>query len=552
MFSKESLIFLLSSLISLTLIYYKTSTRSLQQIMITLLVIILLLFNRSISSKIRPFLFGMDRLVILLLIATIVQLIVISTGGFLSPFLILLHFFIIGTSFLLNIRTSASFLVFSLVVLAANVWLNQNLFLLFKDDPFSIVLYFVSFIVIIPLAQLLSKNYYIKDVLSKILSENLYLGQQREESIVQNLNELVLVADKDAKILSINQAVEQTVKMSAGQILGSSLFDLLPIKYKGKDKPSAENLSVEQLLADKTTRIIDDFSLNRPGMAPVPVRIQIHPVVDLKNEVSQFVFVVKDRRLEHIYPDVHQDLSLAHKKHQAIFEEFIKTIDRTGLGNLKVKAELLRKIEEDLLIAQEIEDHPIKENISFPDVAELCRNSLALKKEFADSLNVATQFSLPVEESAEKSLLSLKDQRVSAQVLRISDFSVPVDPRWLQIILEKLLDLAILLASGQKTASVRILLSRRDVKTINVEIVSSYPAAASNLEGKLLSQYFGSLEKETNLGLGSGLEGLIAQSVADQLKLPLLVKSGQSPPCLSFILELSKNRIKNLPVRSSA
>lgn len=542
MFSRESFIFLLSSLISLTLIYYKTPTRVLQQIIITLLIAVLLLFNRFISSKVRPLLVGWGRLVILFLIATIIQLVVISTGGFLSPFLILLHLFIIGTSFLLNVRTSASFLVFSLVVLVANVWLNHNLFLLFKDDPFSIALYFVSFIVIIPLAQLLSKNYYIKDVLSKILSENLYLGQQREESIVQNLNELVLVTDKNLKILSVNQAVEQIVKMSVGQILGSSLFDILPIRYKGKDKPSPQNLSIEQILTDKATHIIDDFSLHRPGMVPNPIRIQIHPVVDLKKEVSQLVFVLKERRLEHIYSDIHKDLDLAHKKHQAIFEEFIKTINQTKLNNLKVKAELLIKIEEDLLIAQEIEDHSVKENISFPDVAELCRNALALKKEFADSLNVITQFSLPAEESAEKSLLTLKDQQVPMEALRVSDFSVPIDPRWLQIILEKLLDLAILLASGQKPASVQILLSRKDIKTINVEIVSSYPAVPDKLQGELLSQYFGSLEKETNLHLGSGLEGFIAQTIAEQLKLPLLVRSLRYPTRLAFILELSKDR----------
>lgn len=542
MFSRESLIFLLSSLISLTLIYYKIPTRVLQQIIITLLIAILLFFNRFISSKIRTLLVGWGRLVLLFLIATIVQLVVISTGGFLSPFLILLHLFIIGTSFLLNVRASASFLVFSLVVLVANIWLNHNLFLLFKDDPFSITLYFVSFIVIIPLAQLLSKNYYIKDVLSKILSENLYLGQQREESIVQNLNELVLVTDKNLKILSINQAVEQTVKMLATQILGSSLFDILPIRYKGKDKPSPQNLSIEQILADKTTRIIDDFSLNRSGMESMPIRIQIHPVVDLKNEVSQLVFVLKDRRPEHIYSEIHRDLDQAHKKHQAIFDEFIKTIEQSKLNNLKLKAELLRKIEEDLLIAQEIENHPIKENISFPDVAELCRNALALKKEFADSLSVATQFSLPVEESAEKSLLTLKDQQVSTQALRVSDFSVPIDPRWLQVILEKLLDLAILLASGQKSATVRILLSRKDVKTINVEVSSSYPAVPNKLQGEFLSQYFGSLEKETNLRLGSGLERFIAQTTADQLKLPLLIRSLQNPARLSFILELSKDR----------
>src|SRR3990170_5980708 len=198
----ESIIFFLSSLVSLSLLYYKVSTKNLQQIIVVLLLMIILLLNRVIFSKTKPVLAKWSRPLILLLIATIIQLIVISTGGFLSPFLILLHLFVLGSSFLLNLPASTSFLILSLIVLTVNIYLNQNLLALFKEDPFSIALYFVSFIVIIPLAQLLNRNYYIKDALSKILSENLHLGQQREESLLKSLNELILVTDKNLKLLS--------------------------------------------------------------------------------------------------------------------------------------------------------------------------------------------------------------------------------------------------------------------------------------------------------------------------------------------------------------
>lgn len=541
MFSSESIVFFLSSLISLSLIYLKVSTKILQQIIVVLLVLILILLNRFIFSKTRSVSTRWSRPAILLLVATVVQLVVVSTGGFFSPFLILLHLFFLGTSFLLNLSASVSFLALSLIVLTANVWLNQDLFVLFKEDPFSVVLYFVSFIVIIPLAQLLNRNYYIKDVLSRILSENLHLGQQREESILKGLNELVLVTDKDLKLLSVNQAVEEATNLSTSQILGRPLFDILPIKYKDGSKAMVQTLAIPQILVDKATRFIDDFYLNKPGAIPAPVTIQVRPIVDLKNEISQLVFVLKERRLEDIYSAMHEDLDSARKKHQAVFEEFQKILSQTKADNLKFRAEILRKIEEDLLIAQEIEDHHIKENISFPDVAEVCRKALAQKRGFANSLNVNTQFNLPPQETAEMALLSLKDQNVGAGSLGVSEFAVPIDPKWLQIILEKLLDITILLASGQKGGQVEILLSRKDSRNINVEVSTSYPEIPKRLQEEFLSEYFGELQAKTNLRLGSGLEGFIAQTIANQLKIPLTVESQQNPPRLIFRLVLSKD-----------
>ncbi len=541
MFYLESVIFLLSSLLSLVLIYNRVPTKILQQIVIVLLVIILIFLKQFIFSKTQPTLKRWVRLTVLFLAASFVQLVVISSGGFLSPFLILLHLFTLGTSFLLNLSTSASFLVLSLIILSVNVWLNQSLLALFKEDPFSPALYFISFIVIIPLIQILNRNYHIKDALSRILSENLRLGQQREKSIIQGLNELVLVTDENLKILSINQAVEKIAKLSAAQIIGSSLLSVFPIKYKDGSRIDAQILSIPQMIKDKTARIISDFYLDQAG-ASMPITIQARPIVNLKGEVNQFVFVIKEGDLKEVDSKTHKDLDLAHKKLQVVFEEFEKTLSQAGPDNLKLKAELLKKIEEDLLIAQEIEDHPIQgENHQFPDVAEICKRSLEGKREFAKSLNVPIQFVLPAEEINETALLSLKDQNTNEALLQgASDFGVPVDPKWLQILLEKLIDIAILLSSGQKQSQVEVSVSRQENKAVNIDVVAYHLVIPNNLQADLLIQYFGQLGTKTNLRLGSGLEGFIAQNVADQLKVQLTAKSQQYPVRLVFNLKLAK------------
>lgn len=541
MFSFESLIFLLSSLFSFVLIYYKIPTKTLQQIIIFLLIVLLIFLKQFIFSKTSFRLSKWPRLAVLFLAALFVQLVVISTGGLLSPFLILLHLFTLGTSFLLNLPASVIFLVFSLMILSANVWFNQNLLTLFKEDPFSPALYLLSFIVIIPLIQMLNRSYYIKDALSRILSENLHLGQQREKSILQGLTELVLVTDENLKILSINQAVEKIATLSTAQIIGHFLPDILPIKYKDGSQASLRTLSIPQMLEDRTARIINDFSLDQSG-ALTPITIQARPIADLKGKINQFVFVLKEGRLNEISSRLHKHLDSAHAKHQVAFEEFEKTLSGYGDKNLKLKAELLRKIEEDLWIAQEIEDHPILESNEFPDVAEVCKKALESKKEFADSLGVPVQFVLPPGEVAENALLSLKEQNAQGSAAQeVSGFGVPVDPRWLQIILEKLLDIAILLSSGQKERKVEILVYKQENKVIYVDIAAHRLVVPKQLQPELLTEYFGQLGIKTNLRLGSGLEGFIAQTVAKQLKIPLTIKTQQYPDRLIFRLELSKD-----------
>src|SRR3989344_2698991 len=542
MFSFESIIFLLSSAFSLALIYYKASTTNLQQIIIILLVILILSY-RFIFSKSKPALASWFRPILLLLTAAMVQLIVISTGGFFSPFLIMLHLFTLGTSFLLNLPASISFLGLSLIVLTVNIWLNQTLLALSQEDPFSIVLYFISFIVIIPLAQIINHSYHIKDALSKILSENLYLGQRREESIIKGLNELILVTDKNLKILSINQAVEEVINLTSDEILGHSLLEILPIKFKDGSQATMQNLSISQILQDKTTRIISDFYLDRPGKVPTQITIQVRPIADFTGKINQFVFVLKERQLEGMYSAIHKDLDLAYRREQLVFGELKKALAQTRANSLQLRAEILRKIAEDLLIAQEIEDHPIIENISLSDVAEVCHKALQDSQGFAKSLNWTAEFKLALEETAEVSLLSLKGQKVPEAALSgVSDFGVLIDPKWLEVILEKLLEIAILLASEQKEGRVEILPLRQGDRNINVTVISFHANVPEKVKEDLLTEYFGNLATTTNLRLGSGLEGFIAQTIAKELKVPLSVKVEQRPPSLTFLLELSKDR----------
>ncbi len=543
MFSKEAVVFFLSSVLTLTLIYYRVPIKTLQQIIALFLVGMLIILNRFIVKRANSTIATLSHVVLLFLAAVIVQLIVLSSGGFFSPFLILLHLFTLGSSFLLNLQASVSFLVFALMALIASVWFNPEFLTLFKSDPFSVALYVISFIVIIPLVQLLNRTYNVKDTLYKILSENLQIGKLREKSILQGLSELILITDGDLKILSVNQAVEILVKLSSEQISGKSLLETISLKYKDGTKGSKDNLSINQVIKDHAARIIKDFFLAGED-GSTPVTIQVRPIVDLQGKVSQFVFVIKEGSIPSEYSLMHGDLDQAQKKSQMVFEDFKNRLSQAKIPlNLRIEAEFLRKMEEDLFIARELEDHIIKENIKLFDIAEICQQTVLKLSDLAKYLNVSLEFILPSEELSEKALLNLKQKQVSDATLSISDFSVLIDPKWFFILIEKLLEIAILLSFGERERKVQVSLSKEN-NVINVNVGLSYPVLAEQARAQLLVKYYDQMGIKTNLRLGSGLEGFIAQRISTDLNIELEVKSEYYPSRLTFNLKLSKNRAK--------
>lgn len=523
----ESVLFLLSSFLTLALIYLKVSSTFFEQLIAASLVLILIL-TRVFLSKITTFGKNLIRLSLVFLSALLIQLLVLSSGGFRSPFLILLHLFTLGISFLLNLSGAISFLIFSLILLILNIFLDPRLLEFFKEDVFTVMLYIISFLVIIPLAQLLIRTYHLKEALSNVLSQYLKLGQQREKSLLKGLTELVVVTDANLKILSVSEAVEKSLNLSAAELLGNSLFIALPLKDKAGNSINSQMLTIDNILSDRAARIINDCYLEASGKLN-EVEIQIRPILDQAGKVSQLVFVISNTK--DIAASGHADLQEALKRHQRLIAELKKF-----QPNLRI--DILNHIEEDLLTALEMEDHPITGKISLVDVAELCQKISREKEEFAKSLGVSIKFILPTSEAAEAAKLSLNAAKIPSKLLGVSNFSIPTDPRWFQLIIEKLLDVAVLTAVSDKSSEVIL---EPSIEGREVRIVISVGCELKNKERgeDFFDKYYGNLSSRPYFNLGSGLEGYIAKMVAERLNIPLEANYENQQRKLKFVLKLT-------------
>lgn len=502
MFSIEFLIFFSTGLLSLFLNYFRLSITTTNQVIALFLIVLLMFVSRFFTFYLKGNKSSITNLILLFVSSLLIQFLVISTGGFFSPFLILIHLFTLGSSFLLGLASSVSFLIFSLLMLLLHTWIDQTMLVLFMEDPWSVILYIISFIVIIPLVQLLARTYNLKDRISKLLSERIQLGKIREESIMSGLSELVFVTDRNLRIVSANEAVERTQGLPPEKIIGQYLLDVVPLVDEQGHLVSSSSFFIPKVINEKATSIIRNFNMYVKNLQrPVKVNIQLRPVVDLKGDVTQIAFIITDIKKEGSH-ELHSYLEQARVRHKTLTEELKKIL--VSAPAVIQQVEMYGKAEDDLLAALEIEDHPIKKSLALYDIAQLAQQVVSAKRGFATTMGVDMQFALISNRSP-------------------SIFMAFVDIKWLDLLLRKLLDIAILLAYGQAKPWVGFSLREEDRKVI-VEMRTKTPPLLPQEYKQLFTQYYGNLGAKTNLNLGSGLEGFIAKTIATELQIPLSVK----------------------------
>lgn len=534
MFYIESLIFLLSSSLVFTVSYYKIISTTLSQFIALFLLLFIVVFGKTIYARPKLSQNKYFRLLILFLVAVFAQLVVISTGGFYSPFLILVHLFTLGASIVLNSYSAISFLVLSVTLLLLNTFINPQLFSLFREDPGPILLYTVSFAVIIPLAHLLMSNYHLKDRLFEILRAYAQLGEQREESILRSLKELIIVTDKNLKIISVNEAVEEALQLSTPEIISRPLFDIIPLKNKNGSPIDPKSLAINEIITDKASRIINGlYFFSKKSAHLTKTIVQIRPIINSEGQINQIVFIIDEPVKDF---EGHADLEQAYTKHKLLVEDLKRTLFKANSTKLVGEMEFISQTEDDLLTALEIEDHSIKETKTPEDIALISNHAVATRQEFGQAVGVTLKFTLPQEENKEEIMIDLTKSNLPSAALPISTFTVPTNRRWVKTAIEKLLDIAILLTSEKRGSTVTLTPKHINDTTINIVITAPYHELSKKEQEDLFAQYYGALGIKTNLRLGSGLEGFIAKTIISQLNIPLKVESLKNPQCLVFTL----------------
>lgn len=207
---------------------------------------------------------------------------------------------------------------------------------------------------------------------------------------------------------------------------------------------------------------------------------------------------------------------------------------------LNYKIELLKKVNEDILLIQEIYSQPSR--LSYEDAAWIIKNSLESLRMFANSLHVLTHFSIDSEKDAELAYENLKTSNPVITTGMISPYSLFINSRGLSIIAKKLMEIGLFLASskpsGQLSVSIKTVKSPQHKVVLTIECDS--PILTKEDCDNLLVQNYPNIKQPNNLYFASGLEGVIAKTLSQQLGVNIETSFNSFNSRLTFLISIGE------------
>lgn len=545
-FLPEAVAVFLSSFFAIAAVYLKLPVSQLQQIVIVLMLILLFFFNKLLNNRDYR-VSKVYRLSLLFLISLFVQIWVVSTGGLRSPFLILIHLLSLGTAFLVNLGASITFLLFSIGVILASALLSPEARDYLQHDIGTSLLYLTSFIVIIPLSVLVSKYYYVKDALLNVLKKELALKDIQSETVLKGISEIVFVVNKNLQIVYASETAERELTFSRSEMINKPLLDVIFLKDIVGRLVVLKDLPFAQIFEDKTTRITKGLLLFVKNRAvPRKVSLQIRPIINLEGKVDQLTVVISGNKETLQNTEVkHRGIEEALLKNQALFEGLKDELTSRKMDSLKFQLDAARHSTQDIISLMELENHGIRTNLKLIDVAQVSKKSLEEESDFAKALKVELGFAFADFGVSDITPLVPKGFNITPDQLTAPFFTIPIDVKWTDLLIKKLLEVSILLSSGAGSKTVKLLLNKGDKSSLRIDIISSHHMLdAADLQ-TIFQPNYGSLVSKTNLYLGSGLEGYLAKSITEVLRVPLTVEQRKESSQIIFSLNFSKMPFKD-------
>jgi len=520
-----------SSIIVLVLASFTVSIRTTSQIIAILLLLILVavtLFYSVLSNAKVKYL-------LLFLTTLVVQLLVSATGGWYSPFLILIHLLGLGISFVFSLSASIIFLAFSFFLLIGNMLLDPSVRSALQKDPVTVILYSITFLSIIPLSRLLAHTYKVKDAILAMLAKQIEV----EESILSELSELVILTDKDTNILAVNDAVEQMLHKSRAELLGRPLFSVFLLKNIDGVLLSKEAIGLNILLSDNKAKNISGISLIAASpLSAERFKLRIKPIPGLNGVAPQISFIIATT-VQPTTDASYEGEAIA--RHDAMIEALKKKLKDSGSSELHSFV-LITKAEKDIRALHTLGHHTIDEKKVLVDLAAVCRNLAASEEEFAKGFHVPIKFSLSNFDKHDITPLISPLFSIAPEQLTGPFFTASLQVKNLSIAILKLIEVAVMLASSEENPRAALSVERQGEKALIVTITANAPQIALQKQEDMFIMYYGELASKTNLSLGSGLEGYLAKRIIDTFNVPMKIDKGATQNSITFQLKINREK----------
>lgn len=326
-----------------------------------------------------------------------------------------------------------------------------------------------------------------------------------QTSILESVTEMLFITDVNLKILSVNEVAERKLHTSSEDLINKDLFQIINLRSLNNKPLDIQSLSIDRAISENSTRIISNLYLYLPD-TPLPSKVSMHikPVLNSKNMLQNISFIIVPNYSGEI--PSHKILKEANNRLNELTSLLKKALTNTP-SDVRIDAALTGKIQKDLVLTGEIEDHPLKVTRTIVNIADISKDMVGENQSLARLLNVDLEFGTQLS----------YDQKNSE-----STFTTTMDGNLLKILIEKLILLAIFLVAAENEAKITLSILKSDNF---IEIVIKFPFYFTDSHQKedLFVPYYGNLSSLGKLKSGSGLEGFIAKSLSIHLNIQLKI-----------------------------
>lgn len=528
----KSLLAISLATILVAIIVFSTLPETVKQQLIGFCILYILLSIRILPQRI-PFIRKHATLLLLFFSTFLVQLLVLVTGGLTSPFFMLLHFYTLGISFLLNFPLAFIFLGLSTLLLIADGYAHNTIFASFYSQPESVIFIFISLFIVLPVADLLSRHYKLKDRITAALKETIRM----QSSVLDEIKELVFITDQNFTILSINEKVEKDLSISASEILGKSFFDVVLLKDTTGKLAKADSVMVHEVFLSKKQSKVSGLKLFTTSGTSREVSLTLKPVVSLNGQIFQLFMVISDASVmegDRAQLPFIEEIRL---RLLARIEHLQQVTYEKGMTEMYTEVSSIAETQHDINTVRLLDDPGVHIANSKVDLARLAKETVARKKAYFTVLGIGLGYELLNFGIDDVKPLVPMNFHINLEEFTGPFFTVNCQVSLTNTLIAKLLEVAALLASNQARPQVQVSVERVGTREILIVVTTHTQKISQDELNDIFISNYKKLAEKLNFRFGTGLEGYIVKRIVSTLDLPFryqLSDSGELEFIVSF------------------
>lgn len=527
--------FLILGVGSLLILSSGLSLTSVMQILVFLMIVIMILSKLAQGELAKKFK-GQAFIVGILPVILFLYILIFSTGGLASPFLILTHFLAIGASFVVSPKIAVSYIIATVFLFVGNLATDQSAKTFVQTNLFPTILYFIAYISLIPFAYILAKQYKFKEEWAQILEKQIATSKTQEEILLKNITSAVFLLNPNFAVVFLNQSATR-ISGFGKEAVDQDFFKLFAFKDKDGRALASYSLPLSQTLSSKVPTSIENIQMQVKDKKYLRINMKILPAIASEGTLG-LILIVEDlaKEKEQTYKKestASQALTrfLTFLADQKRLITQVKNQETLDFEKLISQNQELEHLAQDFIYALRLESGNIGYLATIVDIGELLQEIIYELQPQAQQRNIIL-VAKPLTETVQPtqphfSLRIPLAKRMFPIISVIGNFS------WIKDSLKRIFEILFILSKrGDK---VEIAVDRREGLG-QIQITTSIRNISPELAPDLFEKFYGKLQDMPQLSQTSGLEGYIAKSLIERMGGNISITSSNNPPALIFVI----------------